>query len=248
MEIGMQNGEIILYKTADGQTEIQLKAIDGTVWLTQAEIANLFQTTPQAITQLIKAIYEEGELLAVATCKEFLQVRKEGSRTVSRSLKSYRLEMILAIGYRVHSRRGVQFRQWATQHLTEYLIKGFVMDDERLKNPAMMSFFDELLERIREVRASEKLFYQKVKDIYVKSMDYDKNSEQAQLFFKTVQNKMLYAVTGSTAAELVVERSDAALSNMGLTSWEGNKTGRGIRKADVVTAKNYLTEAELNEL
>ena len=242
----MTENSLIIYRTDDGLTEIQLHALDGTVWLTQAEIAELFQTTPQNITLHIKTIYESEELLPEATCKEYLQVRSEGQRQVERLLKHYNLDVILAVGYRINSMRGTHFRQWATTTLREYLIKGFVMNDERLKNPGatITDYFDELLERIREIRASEKLFYQKVKDVYSKSADYDSHSNQAQLFFKTVQNKMLYAVTGQTAAELVKNRSNAALPNMGLTSWKGEH----VRKADVVTAKNYLTQDEVSNL
>ena len=244
----MSDNALIIYRTDDGLTEIQLKAIDGSVWLTQAEIADLFQTSPQNVTLHINNIYEEGEALPQATCKEYLQVRTEGQRQVERGLKHYNLDIILAIGYRIKSSRGTQFRQWATTALKEYLVKGFVMNDERLKNPGVLDYFDELLERIREIRASEKLFYQKVKDIYGKSADYDPRSDQAQLFFKTVQNKMLYAVTGMTAAELVVNRSDDGKPNMGLTAWTGAKKGHGVRKSDVVTAKNYLTADEIRSL
>lgn len=236
--------ELILYTTDDGLVELQLKALDGTVWLTQAEMADLFQTSPQNITLHIKAIYEEGELEIGATCKEYLQVRVEGNRKIERKLKHYNLDVILATGYRIKSHRGTQFRIWATNTLQEYLVKGFVMNDEHLKNPAANGYFDELLERIREVRASEKLFYQKIKDIYIKSIDYDPKSDQAQLFFKTVQNKMLYAVTGYTAAELVRNRSNPVLPNMGLTSFKYNK----VSKKDVITAKNYLAKNELAEL
>lgn len=241
----MAEGELILYHTTDGLSEIQLKAIDGTVWLTQAEMAELFQTSPQAITQLIKAIYREGELTEVATCKELLQVRREGTREVRRSVKTYRLEMILAIGYRVRSPRGTQFRQWATSALQEYLVKGFVINDERLKDPGGFDYFDELLERIRDIRASEKRFYQKIRDVFAAtSLDYVKTAPEAQTFFQTIQNKMLFAVTGHTAAELIVRRANAAWPNMGLTSWKGDR----VRKGDVVVAKNYLTQEEVSEL
>lgn len=238
---------IILYTTADGLTKLQLKAKNGTIWLTQAEIAELFQTSPQNVTLHIKSIYEEGELDFKATCKEYLQVRIEGERTIERQLKHYNLEMVLAVGYRIKSSRGIEFRIWATTTLREYLVKGFVMNDERFKNPEsdeIIRYFDELLERIRDVRASEKLFYQKVKDVYIQSVDYNPKSDQAQLFFKTVQNKMLYAVTGYTAAELVVNRSNSELPNMGLTSFQSYK----VLKHDVITAKNYLNENELVEL
>jgi len=238
------SSELILYRTDDGQTEVQLKAIDGTVWLTQAEIAQLFATSPQAITQLIKAIYDDGEIDKSSTCKEFLQVRKEGAREVKRKLKSYCLPMILAIGYRVRSVRGTQFRQWATAHLSEYLVKGFVMDDERLKNPGGWDYFDELLARIREIRASEKRFYQKVRDLFALSEDYRADDREAQLFFAEVQNKLLYAVTRKTAAEIVVSRADPDSPNMALTNWSGSR----VRKQDVIIAKNYLTADEVDTL
>ncbi|HFQ82132.1 MAG TPA: hydroxyacid dehydrogenase [Desulfobacterales bacterium] len=238
------SSELILYRTADGQTEVQLKAIDGTVWLTQAEIAQLFATSPQAITQLIKTIYDDGEIDKKSTCKEFLQVRKEGAREVKRKLKSYCLPMIMAIGYRVRSMRGTQFRQWATAHLSEYLVKGFVMDDERLKNPGGWDYFDELLARIREIRASEKRFYQKVRDLFALSEDYRSDDREAQLFFAEVQNKLLYAVTRKTAAEIVVNRADPDSPNMALTNWSGSR----VRKQDVIIAKNYLTRDEVDTL
>lgn len=240
----MSNGELILYTTEDGRTSIQLRADKGTVWLTQAEIAELFQTTPQNITLHIKAICTEGELSLESTCKELLQVRSEGDRQVQRQVKFYNLNMILAIGYRVRSHRGTQFRKWATLHLQEYLIKGFVLDDIRLKEPNGIDYFDELLERIQEIRASEKRFYQKVRDIYSTAVDYDPKSDQAQLFFKKVQNKMLWATTNQTAAELICGRANPELPNMGLTSWKGSR----VRQQDVVIAKNYLNEKELSEL
>jgi len=237
-------GELILYRTEDGRAAVQLRAEEGTVWLTQADIAALFGTTPQNITQHVKAVYAEGELTEVATCKELLQVRPEGGREVTRTLKHYSLEMILAIGYRVRSPRGTQFRQWATVHLREYLVKGFVLDDARLKEPGGWDYFDELLARIREIRASEKRFYQKIRDIYATASDYDKTSEAAQLFFKKVQNKMLWAVTGQTAPELIADRSDASAPNMGLTTWQGSR----VRKQDVTVAKNYLSREEIEHL
>ncbi len=240
----MKNGELILYRTEDGTTAISLRAEDGTVWLTQAEISELFQTTPQNITLHIQAIYEEGELVEGATCKERLQVREEGGRSVQRTVKSYNLDMILAIGYRVRSPRGTQFRQWATVHLREFAVKGFVMDDARLKQPGGIDYFDELLARIREIRASEKRFYQKVRDIFATAVDYDGKSEAAHDFFKIVQNKMLYAATGHTAAEIIRARANPALPNMGLKSWSGGK----VHKQDTLVAKNYLEGKELDDL
>jgi len=239
--------DLILYTTDDGVTTLQLRTEDGTVWLSQAQMVDLFQTTKQNISLHIQNIFEEKELAPEATVKEYLTVQTEGKREVQRSIEYYNLDVILAVGYRVKSGRGTQFRIWATTTLREYLVKGFVMNDERLKNPDIagtMAYFDELLERIREIRASEKLFYQKVKDIYIKSVDYDPKSDQAQMFFKTVQNKMLYAVTSATAAELIVNRSNPKLPGMGLTS---SKSGK-VRKGDVITAKNYLQEDEIKEL
>lgn len=237
-------GELILYSTEDGQAKFSLRAEGGTAWLTQAEIATLFQTTPQNITQHVKAIYSEGELPEEATCKSYLQVQPEGSRQVQRTVKAYNLDLILAVGYRVRSPRGTQFRQWATTHLREYLIKGFVMDDARLKEPAGWDYFDELLQRIRDIRASEKRFYQKVRDLFALSVDYDHDPDVTGLFFAEVQNKMLFAVTQHTAAEIVVQRADPNQSNMALTAW---KSGR-VRKEDVITAKNYLRAEEIDQL
>lgn len=239
----MSAGELILYTTEDGNTQIQLRSIGGTVWLTQAEMAELFQTSPQAITQLVKAIYADAELAESATCKELLQVRPEGARQVQRKLKTYSLEVILAIGYRVRSERGIQFRRWATTVLRDYLVKGFVMNDERLKDPKF-DYFDELLERIRDIRASEARFYQKVRDILALSVDCDAKADSVQTFYATIQNKMLYAVLHHTAAELIAARADAGAPNMGLTTWKGGR----VRKADVTTAKNYLGETEIKEL
>lgn len=235
---------LILYRTEDGLAEFNLRAVDGSVWLTQAEIAELFQISPQAVTQHIRAIYAETELEPSATCKEDLQVRPEGERQVKRKLLTYRLEVILAVGYRVRSARGTQFRQWATRHLAEYLVKGFVIDDERLKNPGGWDYFDELLARIREIRASEKRFYQKVRDLFALSVDYQDQEQHAQLFFAEVQNKLLFAVTGKTAAELVVARADASQPNMALQSFSGSR----VRKADVIVAKNYLNADEIDTL
>lgn len=240
----MSSGEVILYTAEDGSAAVQLRAEGGTVWLTQAQLAALFDTTPQNITQHAKAVYAEGELAETATCKELLQVRQEGGRTVRRALKHYNLDMILAIGYRVRSSRGTQFRQWATTHLRAYLVKGFVLDDARLKEPGGWDYFDELLERIRDIRASEKRFYQKVRDIYATAVDYDPKSDAAQLFFKKVQNKMLWAVTGHTAPELIADRADPTRPNMGLTTWKGSR----VRKHDVTVAKNYLNQEEIQAL
>lgn len=232
--------DLIVYRTDDGLAEVSLRALDGSVWLSQAEIAELFQVTPQAVTQHIRAIYAQTELEPEATCKEDLQVRFEGARQVQRKLLTYRLDIILAVGYRVRSPRGTQFRQWATRHLAEFLVKGFVIDDERLKDPQGWDYFDELLARIREIRASEKRFYQKVRDLFALSVDYQDHAQQAQLFFAEVQNKLLYAVTRKTAAELVVARADASAPNMALHSFSGSR----VRKTDVIVVKNYLSADE----
>jgi len=237
----------LLYQTEDGRTRIACRLDEETLWLSQAQMAELFQTTPQNITLHLKAIYQEGEQSEAATCKEYLQVRTEGNRSVSREVKHYRLEAVLAVGFRVRGHRGTQFRQWATERLREYLVKGFAMDDARLKDPSGprdQAYFEELLARIRDIRSSEKVFYRKVLEIYATSIDYDPNVEASQLFFKTVQNKMHWAAHGHTAAELVALRADAKKPNMGLTSWPGSKP----RKADVTIAKNYLEPEELEVL
>ena len=243
----MSDGEIILYNTEDGQAEIQLHAVDGTVWLSQMEMAELFQTTKQNISLHVRNILEEGELEAKATVKEYLTVQTEGKRQVRRPVTFYRLEMVLAVGYRVRSSRGTQFRRWATDTLREYLVKGFVLNDEQLKDPAW-DYFDELLERIRDIRASEARFYRKVRDILSLSEDYDAKSPNVNTFYATIQNRMLYAVTGHTAGELISERADPDKPNMGLTTWKNAGRGRPLRKSDVGTAKNYLGGAELREL
>ena len=238
--------EIILYQTEDGTTRLSVRLEDETVWLTQAAMAELFQTTPQNVTIHVKSIYEDGELEAGATCKDYLQVRSEGTRQVERCLKHYNLDVVIAVGYRVRSHRGTQFRRWATERLREYVVKGFVMDDERLKEGRTLGadYFDELLERIRDIRASEKRFYQKVRDIYRLAIDYDAKAEQTKEFFQIVQNKLHWAITGKTAAEIISERADAAKPNMGLTTWKGAK----VRKADVTVAKNYLDQEEIQGL
>ena len=241
-------GEILLYQTEDGRTRIQCRLEDETLWLTQAQIAELFQTTPQNVTLHLKAIFAEGELAEKATCKDYLQVRHEGKRTVTRRLSHYRLEAILAVGYRVRSHRGTQFRQWATARLGEYLVKGFTMDDERLKNPpgkGQKDYFDELLERIRDIRSSERRFYQKVLDIYATSVDYTPDAELTHQFFATVQNKMHWAAHGHTAAEVIHERADAGQPFMGLLT---TRPGGIVHKDDVSIAKNYLKEKELQVL
>ncbi len=237
-------GEFVLYRTEDGRTRITVRFEDQTVWLTQAGIAELYQTTSQNVTQHLAAIYQEGEIEEAVTCKDYLQVRREGARQVRRNLKHYNLDAVLSIGYRVRSPRGTQFRQWATARLGEYLVKGFAMDDERLKDPpgpGVPDYFDELLERIRDIRASERRVYLRVREILALAADYDPKDEEAQTFFQIVQNKLHFAVTGKTAPELVVERADADLPNMGLATWKGDV----VRKGDVTVAKNYLREDEI---
>lgn len=235
------SGELILYATEDGGTNVRLRADGGTVWLNQIEMAELFQTTKQNVSLHIKNVLAEGELVEDAVVKDHLTTATDGKKY---RVKSYNLDMILAVGYRVKSPRGTQFRQWATTHLREYLIKGFVMDDERLKEPDGWDYFDELLKRIRDIRASEKRFYQKIRDIYATAIDYDNKSEAAQLFFKKVQNKMLWAITGHTAAELISDRANSSLPNMGLTSFKGSR----VRQGDVTVAKNYLQQPEIDQL
>lgn len=233
--------ELILYRTEDGVVEVKLRALEGSAWLSQAEIAELFATTIPNVNIHIRNVLKEGELLGDSVIKESLITAADGKRYRT---KLYRLEMIMAVGYRVKGPRGVQFRQWATINLSEYLIKGFVMDDERLKNPGGWDHFDELLARIREIRASEMRFYQKVRDLFALSADYRADDSAAQLFFAEVQNKLLYAVTRKTAAEVVVDRADPTAPNMALMAWSGSR----VRKHDVVVAKNYLSADEVDTL
>ena len=240
--------EILLYQTADGQTKVEVRLESETVWLTQAQMVELFQTTKQNISLHIKNIYKEGELREVSTVKEYLTVQKEGTREIQRKISYYNLDVIISVGYRVKSHRGTQFRIWATGQLKEFLIKGFVLNDERLKETGHTNqYFEELFERIRDIRSSEKIFYAKIKDIYTTSIDYSPNSEEAQLFFASVQNKMHWAIHGHTAAEVIYNRANAENPNMGLTSWKNNPLGK-IRKTDVSVAKNYLSQDELTEL
>lgn len=237
--------DLILYTTEDGRSQIKLRAQEQTVWLTQLEMAELFDATKQNISLHLINIFEDGELDPAATVKESLTVQIEGSREVQRSITLYNLDAILAVGYRVRSPRGVQFRRWASTILKEYLTKGFVMDDERLKNPdGRPDYFDEMLARIRDIRASEKRFYQKVRDLFALSSDCDKTDKVTQLFFATVQNLLIYAVTQKTAAELITARANSADPNFGLLAWKGDK----VRKTDIVVAKNYLTEDEIDTL
>lgn len=241
-----ESGRVLIYQTEKGDTKIDVYFSDDTVWMTQKTIAELYQTTPQNITLHIKNIYQDGELEEISTCKKYLQVQTEGSREVKREQKFYNFDMILAVGYRVRSTVGIHFRKWASRVLTEYTKKGFVLNDERLRNPKEFGadYFDELLERIRDIRASEKRLYQKVKDIFALSVDYDAKSDAAQLFFKSVQNKLEYAATGHTAPEIIASRADATKDNMGLTAFKGAK----VRKTDVTVAKNYMTHEEISTL
>jgi hypothetical protein len=243
----MPRSAIVLYQTEDGRTRVECRFENETLWLTQALIAELFQRDVRTINEHLVNIYDEEELIREATIRKFRIVRAEGSRQVARELEHYSLPAILAVGYRVKSPRGTQFRQWATARLSEYLVKGFTMDDERLKNPpgpGVPDYFDELLERIRDIRASERRMYLRVKEILALAADYTPAEPETQLFFKTIQNKLHFAATGKTAAELIAERSDADKPNMGLTSWKGGV----VRKGDVTIAKNYLVEQEITEL
>ncbi|WP_212629271.1 virulence RhuM family protein [Pseudomonas sp. KB-10] len=239
----MANSDLILYSTEDGLAQFTLREMDGQVWLTQLEMAELYQTSKQNISLHVQNVLAEGELAEEATVKENLTVQIEGSRQVKRKLAYYALPMIIAVGYRVRSTRGTQFRQWATRTLGEYLQKGFVMDDARLKEPRW-DYFDELLKRIRDIRASEKRFYQKVRDLFTLAEDYRANEQDTARLFAEVQNKLFFAVTGHTAAELIVQRADASAPNMNLLSFKGDR----VRKADVVVAKNYLNAEELDQL
>ena len=240
-----KGGQFLVYADEDGTLKIDVRLDNETVWLTKQQMAALFQTTRQNISQHLQNIYEEEELKMEATCKNFLQVRLEGGREVSRSLEYYNLDVIISVGYRVKSVVATRFRIWATQRLREYIVKGFVLDDERLKNPDLpFDYFDELLRRIQDIRTSERRFYQKITDIYATSIDYDPTQPESIEFFQTVQNKMHWAITGKTAAEIVHSRANSAKPNMGLTNWRGAK----LRKSDVTIAKNYLDEEELAAL
>jgi hypothetical protein len=238
---------IILYQTEDGRTRIQCRFENETIWLTQALIAELFQVTVPTVNEHLKGIFADGELAPGATIRNFRIVRSEGARQVTRDLEHYSLPAILAVGYRVRGHRGTQFRQWATARLSEYLLKGFALDDERLKNPpgkGHTDYFDELLERIRDIRASERRVYLRVREILALAADYSPSEPETQAFFQAVQNKLHFAATGKTAPELIAERADSARPNMGLTAWKSGV----VRKGDVTVAKNYLREAEIEEL
>jgi hypothetical protein len=240
MESNQQN--IIIYNTADGKAAVSLYTKDGNVWMNQSQLAALFDTSKQNIGQHIAKVLEDGELQENSVVKNYFTTAQDGKEY---NVTFYALDMILAIGFRVRSKRGTQFRIWANQNLKEYMIKGFVMDDERLKNPdGRPDYFDELLARIRQVRASEKRFYQKVRDLFALSSDYDSTDKATQMFFAETQNKLLYAVTNKTAAELIVARANAKDPNMALTTWKSNQ----VRKQDIFVAKNYLNEDELDSL
>lgn len=242
-------GEFLLYQTEDGQSRVECRFEAETIWLSQALMAELFQVSVPTINEHLKTLYADNELSEAATIRKFRIVRQEGSRQVSRLIEHYSLEAILAVGYRVRSQRGTQFRRWATERLSEYLRKGFVMDDERLKNPPVEGsmipdYFDELLERIRDIRASERRMYLRVKEIFSMAADYQPSSRETTQFFRIMQNKLHFAVSGQTAAEIIHSRANAKIPNMGLTSTKGNN----VTKADITVAKNYLSESEIKEL
>ncbi len=244
-EIKQDKGQFLVYQAENGTLKLDVRLDDETVWLTQPLMSQLFQTTQQNISQHIQNIYDEEELHREATHKKFLSVRLEGTRKVKRVLDHYNLDMIISVGYRVKSHVATRFRIWATERLKEYIIKGFTLDDERLKNPDLpFDYFEELTHRIQDIRTSERRFYQKITDIYATSIDYDPTQDISLEFFKTIQNKMHWAITGQTAAEIVHSRADAEKANMGLTNYRGIK----VRKQDIVIAKNYLSKEELAAL
>jgi hypothetical protein len=237
-------GDVLLYQTEDGLNRIDVQIVNETVWLSLNQMAELFQRDKSVISRHIRNLYVEGELQPESTVANFATVQTEGEKQVERQIEFYNLDVIISVGYRVKSQRGTQFRIWATQRLREYLIKGFALDDERLKRKGGGDYFDELLARIRDIRSSEKVFYKKVLEIYATSIDYNPKAETSQLFFKTVQNKMHWAAHGHTAAEIIHERADANQPNMGMTNWQGGK----IRRDETSIAKNYLNAEELDAL
>ena len=248
-EFQSPKGEILLYQTEDGGARVECRFVEQSLWLTQALMGELFQKDVRTINEHLKNIYGEGELEPDRTIRKFRIVRQEGRRTVQRQIDHYNLEAVLAVGYRVRSNRGTQFRKWATERLREYLLKGFTLDDARLKNPPgsgseMPDYFDELLERIRDIRASEARMYLRVREIFALAADYESGNEETVGFFRVIQNKLHYAATGKTAAELIATRADHSRPNMGLTSWKGDR----VLKADVKIAKNYLNATEIDEL
>lgn len=242
-------GEVLIYKTDDGQTKVDVRLVNETLWMTQGDMAQLFQCSADNVSLHLKNIYEEGELSREATTEEFSVVRKEGSRAVRRKMLFYNLDAVISVGYRVKSLIATRFRIWATERLKEYIIKGFVMDDERLKNPPVANsevpdYFDEMLERIRDIRASERRMYLRIREIFKLAADYEPSLNETTKFFSIIQNKLHFAVTGLTAAELIQQRANHQLPNMGLTTWKGEV----VRKTDVTTAKNYLKEEEIDGL
>lgn len=245
----LPDNELIFYQSADGLIHLEVLFAQENVWLTQKKIAELFGTTPQNITQHLKNLYSDQEIDVQSTCKDFLQVQNEGKRSINRSVKMYSLEAIIAIGYRVNSERGTQFRQWATQILKNYIYKGYSLDKNRFKYGSRFStrYFDELYEEIKDIRTSERMIYQKITDIYATSIDYSPKAIESQKFFATIQNKLHFAITGKTAAEIISERANSKNKNMGLTSWKRSPEGK-IMPSDVITAKNYLDERELSSL
>ena len=241
-ELEESNSEIIIYNTDDGAADVKLYSKDGVIWMNQQQMGELYQTAKSTLSEHIKNIFNEGELTEKSVIRNFRTTASDGKNY---NVTYYALPMVLAVGFRVRSIRGTQFRKWATKNLTEFLQKGFVMDDERLKNPdGRPDYYDELLERIRDIRASEKRFYQKVRDLFALSSDYDETDKATSYFFSATQNKLIYAVTNKTAAELILSRADSSKPNMNLTSWKG----KIVRKQDIYTSKNYLTEDELDSL
>ena len=241
------HSDLILYQTEDGRTRLEVRLEGETVWLSLNQMADLFQRDKSVISRHIKNVFEEGELNPAATVAKSATVQAEGGKQVTREIEFYNLDVIISVGYRVKSQRGVQFRIWATQRLREYIVKGFTMDDERLKNPpgkGHIDYFDELLERIRDIRSSERRVYLRVREILALAADYEATDQETQVFFQTIQNKLHFAATGKTAAELIAERADSSQPNMGLTAWHGGV----VRKGDVTVAKNYLREDEIEEL
>lgn len=244
-----QPGEFLLYETEDGRTRVECRFVDDTLWMSQASMAELFQVKVPTVNEHLKNLITEGEIHVDATIRQYLIVRQEGARQVNRRIDHYNLDAILAVGYRVRSPRGTQFRRWATERLREYLVKGFTLDDDRLKNPpvagsAVPDRFDELLERIRDIRASERRMYLRVREIFAMAADYSPSLPETTQFFQFIQNKLHFTVTGKTAAELIAERANSCLPNMGLTTWKSGS----VQKADVKVAKNYLNEQEVSEL
>lgn len=237
-------GDFIIYNTEDGHTEVQLRLIDDTVWMTQGQIAELFDVTRANVSSHLKNIFDEGELTRDRTVKKYLTVRPEGDRDIQRNLDHYDLDAIMAVGFRVRGPRGAQFRRWATDVLTEYLIKGFALNDDKLKDPLGADYFDELLARIRDIRSSEARLYLELRNIVSLADDYDPNSQRTHFIFANIQDKLHYAITGNTSSEIITTRCDPKADNLGLTSWKG----KNVRKSDVTTAKNYLTNEELQRL